>query len=365
MVEKKFKETEVGMIPEDWEVVSLGSIGEPKMCKRIMKHQTLTMGDVPFYKIGTFGGKADAFISRELFEHYKSLYSYPNVGDVLISAAGTIGRLVIYKGDDEYFQDSNIVWIDNNENKVLNKFLYYALRDTNWDTSQGTIPRLYNNSLRAKTIKIPRALPEQQRIAEALSDVDALVTTLGKLIEKKKNIKLATMQQLLTGKHRLKGFGLDERTGSRPTDERRKECHSERSTKCEVEESSGYKMTEIGIIPEDWDCVPFHVRCYFCNESIDVSSFKAENYVGTDNMLSDKLGVTPFVGQLPYQRVKQYRKGDILISNIRPYLKKCWLADKDGGCSADVLVVRGDKNLYDERYLFFALCNDKFFYGGF
>jgi type I restriction enzyme S subunit len=61
------------------------------------------------------------------------------------------------------------------------------------------------------------------------------------------------MQQLLTGRKRLPGFGLDERTGSRPTDERRKECHSERSAKREVEESSGYKMTELGLIPSDWE----------------------------------------------------------------------------------------------------------------
>ena len=59
----KYKQTEVGLIPEDWNVKSLGDIGEVKMCKRIFNYQTKDNGDIPFYKIGTFGKEPDAFIS--------------------------------------------------------------------------------------------------------------------------------------------------------------------------------------------------------------------------------------------------------------------------------------------------------------
>ncbi|MBR2124776.1 MAG: restriction endonuclease subunit S [Acetobacter sp.] len=90
-----------------------------------MKSETSDVGDVPFYKIGTFGKTENAFISKELFQKYKEAYSYPNKGDVLISAAGTIGRSVIFDGKPAYFQDSNIVWIANDETKILNRFLYY------------------------------------------------------------------------------------------------------------------------------------------------------------------------------------------------------------------------------------------------
>lgn len=114
------KQTEIGLIPEDWEVKSLGEIGEPCMCKRILKEQTSPTGDIPFYKIGTFGGIPDAYISRELFEQYKEQYNYPKKGTLLLSAAGTIGRVVVFDGKDSYFQDSNIVWIDNDETKVTN-----------------------------------------------------------------------------------------------------------------------------------------------------------------------------------------------------------------------------------------------------
>ena len=81
------------------------------MNRRIFKEQTSEIGDVPFFKIGTFGGQPDAFISRELYKEYKEKYPYPEIGDILISASGSIGRTVVYQGKDEYFQDSNIVWL--------------------------------------------------------------------------------------------------------------------------------------------------------------------------------------------------------------------------------------------------------------
>ncbi len=126
----------------------------------------------------------------------------------------------------------------------------------NWVASESARtgqPGLNLQQMKLYSIALPPTIKEQQRIANALSDVDSLIANLEKLIAKKKNIKQGAMQQLLTGKKRLPGFGSDERTGSRPTDERRKECHSERSAKREVEESSGYKMTELGLIPSDWE----------------------------------------------------------------------------------------------------------------
>lgn len=104
----------------DVEWKNLGEIGEVRMCKRILKEQTSDVGDIPFYKIGTFGKEPNAYISKELFYEFTSKYNYPKLGEVLISASGTIGRSVIFNGEDAYFQDSNIVWIENNESRVLN-----------------------------------------------------------------------------------------------------------------------------------------------------------------------------------------------------------------------------------------------------
>ena len=163
---------------EEVEWKTLGDIGEVRMCKRILKHQTSENGDVPFYKIGTFGKRPDAYISRELFNDYKKKYNYPKIGEVLISASGTIGRTVIFDGSDAYFQDSNIVWIENDESQVLNKYLFYYYKIAKWGASEGgTIARLYNDNLRKVAIPIP-TLAEQQRIVDILDKFDALTTSI-------------------------------------------------------------------------------------------------------------------------------------------------------------------------------------------
>lgn len=237
------KQTEIGLIPDDWEVKRLGEIGEPCMCKRILKEQTSPTGDIPFYKIGTFGGIPDAYISRELFEQYKEQYNYPKKGTLLLSAAGTIGRVVVFDGKDSYFQDSNIVWIDNDETKVTNDFLFYCYSRMQWKTEEGGIvSRLYNANLKSTSVIAPKSLAEQQRIAKALSDVDALISTTEKLIQKKKNIKQGAMQNLLIGKKRLPGFGPQTK-------------------------SPAYKQTELGLIPEDWEVKSL-------GESFDIGSSK-------------------------------------------------------------------------------------------
>jgi len=207
MIETKFKQTEVGMIPDGWEVIPLSTLGNVKMCKRIMKYQTSEVGDIPFYKIGTFGNLPDAFISRELFEYFKSKYSYPHKGTILISAAGTIGRTVVFDGEDSYFQDSNIVWIDNDESIALNKYLYCYFNIIKWQTENGGIvTRLYNDNFKSTFLVYPKDKQEQQRIADALSNIGQLISSLSKTIEKKRLIKQGAMQQLLTGKKRLPGF---------------------------------------------------------------------------------------------------------------------------------------------------------------
>ena len=93
-----YKHSPIGLIPSDWEMKKLGDIGKIRMCKRIFNHETTDKGGIPFYKIGTFGKEPDAFISQELYEDYRKKFSFPKKCDILISAAGTIGRTAIYDG---------------------------------------------------------------------------------------------------------------------------------------------------------------------------------------------------------------------------------------------------------------------------
>ena len=158
--------------------ISLGDIGPICMCKRILKSQTNTVEGVPFYKIGTFGKKADAYISKETFDEYRSKYSFPKKGDVLISAAGTIGRTVVYDGKPAYFQDSNIVWIDNNESVVLNSYLRYCYELKPWKVSSGgTIQRLYNDNIAKAIITVP-SLDVQNRIVNVLDNFEKICSDL-------------------------------------------------------------------------------------------------------------------------------------------------------------------------------------------
>lgn len=169
----------------------MGDIGEVRMCKRILKEQTSDVGGIPFFKIGTFGKKPNAYISKDLFDEYKSKYNYPKIGEVLISASGTIGRTVIFDGRDAYFQDSNIVWIENDESLVLNKYLFYIYQITKWEIAEGgTIQRLYNDNLKKTRIPIPypnsskKSLEEQSRIVGILDKFDTLTTSISEGLPK-------------------------------------------------------------------------------------------------------------------------------------------------------------------------------------
>lgn len=206
MVKKGYKQTEVGVIPEKWKDKKLGDVGKVCMCKRIFANQTSNTGEVPFFKIGTFGKEADAYISKGLYEDYKQRFSYPQKGDVLISAAGTLGRTIVFEGKDAYFQDSNIVWLDTDKELLCNEYLYHYYKVIKWGASEGsTIARLYNGIICNTHIALPD-VEEQKQIATVLSEIDELISLTEKQISKKKAIKQGAMQELLTGKRRLPGF---------------------------------------------------------------------------------------------------------------------------------------------------------------
>ncbi|WP_216081161.1 restriction endonuclease subunit S [Aliarcobacter butzleri] len=196
----------------EWETKQLGEIGSVAMNKRIFKNQTTEKGDIPFYKIGTFGGTADAFISRQLFEDYKSKYPYPQKGDLLISASGSIGRIVEYKGEDEYFQDSNIVWLKH-EDKIENSFLKQFYNIVKWNGLEGsTIQRLYNKNILDTEISFPKDRIEQTKIGDYFQQLDKLIEQKEKKYQKLKQFKKAMLDKMFpkngadTPEIRFKGF---------------------------------------------------------------------------------------------------------------------------------------------------------------
>ena len=183
---------------KDWEQRKLGEVGSVSMCRRIFKEETSESGDIPFYKIGTFGGQADAYISSELFAEYRSKYPYPKEGDILISASGSIGRTVEFTGKNEYFQDSNIVWL-NHDDRLDNSFLKCFYSVVKWAGIEGsTIKRLYNDNILNTVISMP-SVAEQKKIGTFFKELDNLITLHQRKVEKIKTQRKALQQYLLNG----------------------------------------------------------------------------------------------------------------------------------------------------------------------
>lgn len=187
----------------DWEEMTLGDVGSVAMCKRVFKEQTCEVGDVPFFKIGTFGGAPDAYISQSLFDELKSKYAYPKVGTILLSASGTIGRQVEYKGEDAYYQDSNIVWLEHDDT-VLDSYLKQFYSVVKWQGLEGsTIKRLYNKTILDTPFYRP-SLPEQRKIGDFLSAVDAVIAAQQAEVDAWEQRKKGVMQKLVSQEVRFK-----------------------------------------------------------------------------------------------------------------------------------------------------------------
>ena len=155
---------------DPWEQRKLGEIGSVSMCRRIFKEQTSETGDIPFYP-------------------------YPQKGDILISASGSIGRTVEFAGNNEYFQDSNIVWLNHDE-RLSNPFLKCFYSVVKWAGIEGsTIKRLYNDNILNTVICMP-SVPEQKRIGLFFENLDNLITLHQRELEKFQNLKKALLEKM-------------------------------------------------------------------------------------------------------------------------------------------------------------------------
>lgn len=187
----------------DWEQRKLGDLGSVVMNRRIFKEETADKGDIPFYKIGTFGGEADSYITREKFEDYKLKYPYPETGDILISASGSIGSTVEYNGEEAYYQDSNIVWLKHDK-QLCNLFLKQFYFIVKWSGIEGTtIKRLYNKNILETEINIP-SINEQKEIGTFFKQLDNTIALHQRKLEKIKALKTAYLSEMFPAEGELK-----------------------------------------------------------------------------------------------------------------------------------------------------------------
>ena len=198
MKETKFKHTEVGMIPSDWEVNVATLING----RAYSQSELLERGKYRVLRVGNFGTNDSWYYSNlELPEKM-----YCNKGDLLYCWSCTYGAYIWNEEKTIYHYH---IW-KIADLKAEKGYLQYILNNDvaqQMNSSNGsTMSHITKGFLENRLFVFPPTIEEQQRIANALSDVDSLINNLEKLIAKKKNIKQGAMQQLLTGKKRLKGF---------------------------------------------------------------------------------------------------------------------------------------------------------------
>lgn len=215
-IPKGYKQTEVGVIPEDWDVKLLGTFGTFSKGKGIKKDEVIPDG-IPCIRYGEiytthsdYIRKFHSFISENIANQSKKI----KTGDLLFAGSGEtseeIGKCVAYLGNMVAFAGGDIVIFSPQSGK--SKFLGYLLNHSTIvrqksQMGQGdAVVHISGNNLASLKIPLPKSETEQSAIAEALSDVDALISSLDELIAKKRNIKQGAMQELLTGKRRLPGF---------------------------------------------------------------------------------------------------------------------------------------------------------------
>lgn len=334
MVKKGYKQTEVGAIPEHWKISSLATAFQRLETGVSVNSDDSLSSEYHILKTSAVhDGVVDTAETKPVIPRDYPRLKCPLVkGSIIISRMNTpalVGECGFAKDTkagtylpDRLWQIQNhntgsfdFVWL----NYLLNSKQY---RDAVRATATGTSNSMKNISKeRLLDIRIPHPpISEQADIAVALLEVDELINLIEKQISKKKAIKQGAMQVLLTGKKRLPGFSAD------------------------------WKVCRLEVIAD------------FSTTTISTKRFDNRFYVGTDNLIADKGGVKINTLPLIYPNVREYLEGDILLSNIRPYLKKIWYATRDGGCSNDVLVIRRkDGYALGSKFLYYLLSDDAFF----
>lgn len=220
-IPKGYKQTEVGVIPEDWDTATLQDICVENGMVRgpfggSLKKQFFVRDGIKVFEqkhaiyksveIGSY------FITESKFNELKRFEV--RGGDFIISCSGTIGRIYQIPEDaPEGIINQALLKIETDNNKIDDRYFSYYFEWEDFQnriiesTQGGAMKNLVGMDVfRNTTIPLPPTIKEQQAIAEALSDVDGLIGSLDGLIAKKRQVKQGTMQQLLTGKRRLPGF---------------------------------------------------------------------------------------------------------------------------------------------------------------
>lgn len=339
MKETKFKDTEVGRIPEDWEATRID-----KLCclKARIGWQGLTTGEYlpqgdyvlvtgTDFNDGYIDWKNCCYVSKWRYD--QDINIQIKEGDVLISKDGTIGKVAFLDSiPGPGTLNSGVFVVRPKQDNVMNKAYLSWIFKSIWFksfidqlTAGSTINHLYQKDFVKFQLVYPNDISEQSRIATALSAIDNLISELGKLIDKKRAIKQGAMQQLLTGKKRLKGF-------NEPWVEK--------------------KLGEDALILRGGS--PRPIEDYITDSQDGLNWIKIGDVKPNDKYFRKTAEKIKKEG---LNKTRQVKKGDFILSNSmsfgRPYI-----LDIDGCIHDGWLVIQDYQETYDMLFLYYILCSD-------
>lgn len=353
-----YKQTEVGVIPEDWEVFDITSIVEKFIDYRGRTPKKLGMnwgGDILALsannvQMGRIDRTKEAYYgSGELYARWMTNGDC-EYGDILMTMEAPLGNIAQINTNDKYILSQRVILIrpvktvEKNYLAWFMKFDYFQ-NQLNINSSGSTAKGIQRSKLSKIKIYLPRIQDEQKAIATALSDVDNLISSLEQLIEKKKAIKQGTMQELLTGRRRLKGFG----------------------------EGKGYKQTELGMIPEDWEVkrlhelgefqsgigfplylqgkhqevIPFYKVSDMNNNGNEVLMLNSNNYISKKDLVKLRTTIVP--------------RSSIVFAKIGAalFLERKRILLVDSLIDNNMMAIIADIDNIDVKYLYYLLMNTK------
>ena len=327
-----YKQTEVGVIPEDWEVAPIGDLVSISVGRDLKKENYSLLQDEQF-KYPVFSNT----VSNE------GLYGYYNIseyfGDSLTVVGRGVGLGTAFKKSGGFGAIGRLLVLSPIPNIDANYLTEYINGRVKIFTETGGIPQLTGVSIAKYRILLPSTKAEQEAIAEALSDADALIESLEQLIAKKRLIKQGAMQELLTGKKRLFGF----------------------------QKHKGFTHCELGLIPKDWHCMQLPTLTIPSTSSIKIGPFGSalkKEYLtkdgfkvyGQENVYAKNMNTGDrFINSEHFKKLRscEIKTGDFLISMMGT-VGKCLIVPaeiKDGIMDSHLLRLRLDSEKLCPDYL--------------
>ncbi|EKN5109066.1 TPA: restriction endonuclease subunit S [Yersinia enterocolitica] len=376
----------------NWQTYRLGDIAVIGSSKRVKMADYVSAG-VPFYRSKEIIEKhkgniisTELFISEEQFNAIKEKFGVPTAGDILLTSVGTLGvPYQVTNIDHFYFKDGNLTWFKNFKKNLNSDYLYFWLTSTiakrkiDEVTIGSTQQALTIAALNSITIDLP-PISVQNEIVKHIDSISKKI-----LLNRQINKTLELMAQALFKSWFVDfdpvvdnaldaGFFEQDLEFS---DELLRRAEARKAVRenadfkplpediCQLfpaafEESSKASLGLGGWVPEGWNhgCISDVAR--YRTERVNTAELTLDNYISTENMLVDRKGVQPATSLPTVTSVPAYTSGTVLVSNIRPYFKKIWLAKGGGGYSNDVLGFEA-KVSGTESYLFNLMYQDTFF----